>query len=671
MPWYLENHLAELQEPVYQTSSAASALPEFGIELVSESVLREGEGKNFRFKATLTGHIPVFCSPTFSFTGTVNNGEYFNTSDCEIRSEGPVNEIMQDYMSWQLQGLSHYRIGFTAPGTKYFNVIVKNDAIPETPSKYFTIIAVHPNASQPLYVPVGDPITCTIIDDDDWLITATGGGMIHEAGETETTVTISRIDNPANPGEASDTTYAIPVTVAFGGSAKRGADYTINGAAGSDTMTITIPVGQTSTTVKIKAKDDLMVERLYETIFVTATYATGVYPTDRTPVEIKVVDNDTLTLEKVKFEADLPMVADPGQTAWATDYDWVKNLPAKTNPVAYSNGNTTNKLQAKSEYSGAIEAGLTVEVRFIAKGMPGGDQKSGWIGVNGTTLKAGVANALKTFRQIYGGQKADALAQLQFEWEIRVGGDDNDIRKVNGVNTNPFYLTYGDSPGSGTLYHTVVHVGCVAAKGKTTVQTVFDAIWGKFSGDDICIKTVMMNDGAVIYNPNGKLYYYGIVDPSGATQLTVARLNGVGNTEGLLRHKDGSCGAWAWFLSDTLKAQGLSANVVNIAGQAGPFNRYGQTVTHQWLSADPDKGKHHGQKPLENRWVNHVIVEYNGSYYDSSYGVAYGAGEAGRTAIVHSLTFEYTVQGSTKTESRRGTEYDPNGPEKDRWINIQ
>jgi hypothetical protein len=89
--------------------------------------------------------------------------------------------------------------------------------------------------------------------------------------------------------------------------------------------------------------------------------------------------------------------------------------------------------------------------------------------------------------------------------------------------TSYLYVTL-DTPKAGVeLYHTVVHIGCSAASGETTADKVFEKIWSKFSGTDICISKVKIDSGAIADDPAGKLYYYGIstTAPAGWTPIHV------------------------------------------------------------------------------------------------------------------------------------------------------
>ena len=68
----------------------------------------------------------------------------------------------------------------------------------------------------------------------------------------------------------------------------------------------------------------------------------------------------------------------------------------------------------------------------------------------------------------------------------------------------------------------------------------------------------------------------------------------------------------------------------------------GYTIEHTgMIAADSNIGRHHTILPKENYFNYHAIVEYDDKYYDSSYGISYGIGDAGIANMVHSLSFEY------------------------------
>jgi len=483
------------------------------------------------------------------------------------------------------------------------------------------------------------------------------------------------------PGDLS---YGIDVTLNFSGEASP-EDCSVSGSSivsqNANSVIVRIPAWQESVAVTVQAFDDAIVERLYETLDVTivsaklpgnpnVSYAFAAYdpnpsdPNYKPPpgsiLNFKIEDNDTLTLEKVTFFGDLGMIADPGLPVWhANGYNshWYKDHPELTVPVAYANGD--NKIKTDTWFTlpvnGSVDSSVTLEVRFVASGFPGGDVKSEWTSVD-SYLMAYDVTALQSLLAIYGTLQPDYIEEMVMWWELRVNGDDNDIRNVNGVSVNPFYVTR--TQPSGTLYHTVVHTGCKAAKGWTADQFVFNAIWDKF--EDLEIHSVKVANGAVVDNEllsyygkrsddeNGevkkKLHIEATLNGSVATPLpptqfpTIARefTNLVNNvpmdpststacTGGLLLKFDGTCDAWADFMVNVLGVQGGVSNSIGIITNqnvANPIHNYLFPVY-----AFKVKENTEGQgttSPDESIWGGHTVVEYDGKIYDPSYGLSYG-----------------------------------------------
>jgi len=319
----------------------------------------------------------------------------------------------------------------------------------------------------------------------------------------------------------------------------------------------------------------------------------------------------------------------PGLTPWNQTGDWVKGDPSKTNAVAYANGGGSIVVDATFS-SKTIPPNALVEVRFVASGFPSGPVYSDWEAAPRTgpsTFTASNVTSLDSLLTIYNCIfQPDFITGMELAWEFKV--DNGTTKAVTGSSVNPFYVTRGGGAGA---YHTVIHTGCAAAKYHSVEDAVFDAIWGEFSGDDICIQTVMMQNGAVILNPDGKLYYYGIPVPGSTLNPpeSVARKEKSYTTKSLLQHKDGTCYAWARFLTDVLRAQGIDAVAKKVTITEEFVTWGGNTDRLVALVADVDdfgqrtKGIHHGAKPLEAQWADHAVVKYNGSYYDSSYGKKY------------------------------------------------
>jgi len=253
------------------------------------------------------------------------------------------------------------------------------------------------------------------------------------------------------------------------------------------------------------------------------------------------------------------------------------------------------------------------------------------------------AKLLETFEEILG-KSALYNPNLQLMWSFYVGGDTK--HRNAGISHSCLYVTYDDP--AATLYHTVVHTGCVAANGVTPAtsgnvdQPIFDAIWNKIKGLENYSVTIA--NGAVVNNE--LLYYYGrgvndastlkklpvecvvsgnqapytITQATGISAPTIARQKEIIATKELLQYFDGKCEAWAVFLIDVLAVQGISSTKKEIYlpnnSQNDPNAFKVNTTTLGQGKANP--------RPGEVVWGNHYVVEYVGKIYDPSYGEEYG-----------------------------------------------
>jgi hypothetical protein len=208
------------------------------------------------------------------------------------------------------------------------------------------------------------------------------------------------------------------------------------------------------------------------------------------------------------------------------------------------------------------------------------------------------------------------------------------------------YVTW-KKPKAGTeLYHTPVHIGCAAANGETEKDNIFEKIWKKFEGTDICINKVKIDGGAVGDDAAGKLYYYGIdatspgwsgnpVPPGEpGNTYSVARDKQTATTKDLLIYRDGRCGAWQKFYSHIINVHGIECVFFDILTDLTlkevPHKSYHY---YRWeiLYAGATKGKHHSKIPLEKSWHDHAVLAFGDNLYDTSYGDNYGKMSIGNT----------------------------------------
>ena len=377
----------------------------------------------------------------------------------------------------------------------------------------------------------------------------------------------------------------------------------------------------------------------------------------------KIEDNDTLDLQKVVFQGILPgFKSDPDSLGNSIIWDntnsnvshWWKGKLLDKNPsvgfvpAAYS---SQNQLQAKAFWANTqIDLDIINDLYVYFEVDINGVRQSNTVQLvnSGGTLNMGasLAELAQTFEALQQVKKAEYKPSFTLTWKFYVGGDEK--HRNAGESKSCLYVTY-DDPQTGNLYHSVIDIGCRAADGETTEQGVFNKIWAKFESSNnssIDIYRVVIENGVVnpakatvkdsqgnIIEQGNELYYYGIAatPPSGWTpdypvpsnpinQYSVARhITSVAGSQKILQHRDGICDDWGGFFLDIVQAQGnTNAKIAWVrANDLRPF----------WVSlmaVNAGLGKHHNQSPLERSWEGHVIVFYNNTHYDTSYGINYG-----------------------------------------------
>lgn len=219
--------------------------------------------------------------------------------------------------------------------------------------------------------------------------------------------------------------------------------------------------------------------------------------------------------------------------------------------------------------------------------------------------------------------KVDVL-DLSIAWTVKHFENNVDKSKLAGPTNHKVYVTYKtplisecpNSPCPGLdpdpnpniptppshpsgHYESLFNISCTAAKGQSTQQDVFDAIWKKVNRCEL--KTI-----------NGTtLQYYG----AGAS----TKRNEDDATVQILRDGDGRCGNWASLFIDLLKSQGIELSYRNdvqafwlklsdtYVDSGGPFKYY----LHQKTNKFQGNGK-----PDKVFFQDHVVNMYNNYIYD-------------------------------------------------------
>jgi hypothetical protein len=543
-------------------------------------------------------------------------------------------------------GDSYYEGTFVIPAniTTYNYIIsVLNDSLVES-SETITFTLVSAENDCCTEYTVTSSAAFTIQDDDDWTVTISGGGDLEEELNDYDELSYQTITVTRSGGQ--DESYAIYVTLDTTDTAVFGSDYQLYLVESStdqrtllSSNVVTIPAGETSVELEIEVIDDESVERLYESYSIAIASATSYegaqYQTSGS-VSGTIEDNDKLLLTTISFLNNLNLISDTEGsfgTSWQTGTHWNYEYQDETLPVAYSSGGSNNILSCEASIFGLIDPDLyySIEVQFTWSG--GGTSE--WISFydDGTYT----AELSETFAELFGQQQAYYEAASTLTWDFKVDGED---RGTFGESVNPIYVTYSDPVAGSTLYHTVVHTGCAAASeiGETE-QAVFDAIWEKFQS--LSISKINFIDGVI--EEGETLTYYGkdcsasTVDAIKVTLPITSVTNTIQSpsqfpslarefarqyvssltwtTQGLLSKTDGTCGAWQDFCVSVFGAQGIVTDKLGI-------NVNNEIEAFEVKTGTAGQGT---DSPRESIWGDHAVIEYNGSIYDPSYGLEYGA----------------------------------------------
>lgn len=207
-----------------------------------------------------------------------------------------------------------------------------------------------------------------------------------------------------------------------------------------------------------------------------------------------------------------------------------------------------------------------------------------------------------------------------------------------GTSSNVLYVAYQE-PTVDNLYLTLVHIGCEAAAGLVSEQSVFDAIWGEFAGLEV--HQVEFDESSGDVNDRRKLTYWAnpnFLNPPDAPPRGRT-------TAELLTFGDGVCEGWSNFFIDVLAAQGISATELPITAPDFP-NHGNHVITDERLviknwdydgaemietyiydlyelnSMTPGVGvpAQGNPNPIPKIFNAHSVVVYDGKRWDVSYG---------------------------------------------------
>ena len=140
----------------------------------------------------------------------------------------------------------------------------------------------------------------------------------------------------------------------------------------------------------------------------------------------------------------------------------------------------------------------------------------------------------------FAASKIDFFENFEIKWYF--GATANGPWMEAGTSFNPLYVIRPVEAPDMDFYHTLLYYGCKYGKGHTTDVAIVDNIYNKVFGP----KKLLRRDEPT--NLNG-MTYWGKANPLNS--------NSCWYTPALLSFEDGTCGAWADFMLNILKVQGI------------------------------------------------------------------------------------------------------------------
>ena len=323
--------------------------------------------------------------------------------------------------------------------------------------------------------------------------------------------------------------------------------------------------------------------------------------------------------------------------------------PPTSKPVCYVR-NSPLQLQVKCTLEGEQKDKATGKLRATAHdlfSMP-------W---TATSVTGGMLTATLTTTESF--PNAIAKLTLDMDYRCRLRDDPPDDETGVGSSRNKVYVTLA-TPKADKLYETLLEIGCTSAAGATNDAEGFAGIWSAFAG-----RNLSRVDGAVLtyYNPANKVY--------GVCKTVPKMLSDTYTAPTRQKYSIGNCKAWAAFLIECVKAQGIAGTkmvtitakgpnangflVNNWTFQNPPPYRFSETslsgdlVGPRNVIDNPGVPGQSNNDPPSN-FGNHVIVRYNfgdplgitATLWDPSYGHFYADGrdyEDGPASPIKDLRF--------------------------------
>jgi IPT/TIG domain-containing protein len=300
-------------------------------------------------------------------------------------------------------------------------------------------------------------------------------------------------------------------------------------------------------------------------------------------------------------------------------------------PVAYIKNNTvTTAIKVVAVPDVSLD-GVTVKVKGDAFPNLSFAEKTVTAGASARDISisgfVSVANLSTT---------VDYFAQLFIHWQYQPPNTSS--WWLAGSSSNQVYVTWAAPVTISPLFHTLAHIACKPAKGMNTEADIFNAIWGKFA-----LRQIYKADDTT------QLKYY---HPKDTQNVYPSELIAAGN---------GQCGSFARLLIDSLRVHGISTatfpivesaisggflvkvwTFTTLPGKSGDSSfpylnvirdqiaiRIEETFnsavhSYSYAQAKDEPGfPGQGSPDPSSIFGNHQFVQYNGKWYDPSYGSTY------------------------------------------------
>lgn len=251
---------------------------------------------------------------------------------------------------------------------------------------------------------------------------------------------------------------------------------------------------------------------------------------------------DKITLKEIYFHGSsrIDITHDVNQTTIFTNRGW--SSMGEKSPVAYVSG---NKPRVEAIFEVSCTPGASVWVRGVNAD-----------GYNFSPKQLVISNGIGKYSQSANlpGWNSDQAFPLHtvnywenFEiiWYMSTSSAISGNWVEIGTSSNPIYVTY-EKPLMGQIFHSVIYHGCKEASTLNNELAIVNKMYEAFTNQDIRRKDDPVN--LIYWNPNAS-------NPLNS--------NFCWSTAGLLLYGDATCGAFADFFNDMIRAQGISGSVVS------------------------------------------------------------------------------------------------------------